>query len=43
MIINMALEKGILHVIIWKEFSRVPDFFILTKHGYYFNGSQTQA
>ena len=28
---------------IWKEFSRVPDFFILIKHGYYFNGLQTQA
>ena len=31
------------YVMIWKEFSRVPDFFILTKHGYYLNGSQTQV
>ena len=30
-------------VMILKEFPRVPDFFILTKHSYYFDGSQTQV
>ena len=43
--LNKAIERNQWYasVMIWKEFSRVPDSSILTKHGYYFNGSWTQV
>ena len=43
-IVKFYLNTHNITVMIWKEFSRVPDFFfIFIKHGYYFSGSWTQV